>query len=165
MYYKATLRCQTIHCTLGDYLSVYNIYVLKSTDQLKSEMHLCCTGLFWPSVQNCLCHLYFLISLAITVNMYFTEFTTFFSENCQDFPHCVLKFLKIRGGRTLWRNKEKKMFSFLIPQKNRIEKCRCALKSVSGNIDFQGSCGLRSTEKLPFHAILDFGNFFALNGP
>ena len=82
-------------------------------------MHLCCTGLFWPSVQNCLCHLYFLISLAITVNMYFTEFTTFFSANCQDFPHCVLKFLKIRGGRTLWRNKEKKnVFIFDTPKES-----------------------------------------------
>ena len=86
-------------------------------------MHSCCTGFFWPSVQNCLCHLYFLISLAITVNMYFTEFTTFFSANCQDFPHCVLKFLKIRGGRTLWRNKEKKCFHFGYPK-------RIALKNV-----------------------------------
>ena len=81
-------------------------------------MHLCCTGLFWPSVQNCLCHLYFLISLAITVNMYFTEFTTFFSANCQDFPHCVLKFLKIRGGGPFGEIKKKNVFIFDTPKES-----------------------------------------------
>ena len=31
---------------LGDYLSVDHPYVLKSTDYLKSEIHIYCTGLF-----------------------------------------------------------------------------------------------------------------------
>ena len=49
--------------------------------------------------------------------MYFTEFTTVFSANCQDFPHCVLKFLKIRGGGAdPWKNKERNVFIFDTPK-------------------------------------------------
>ena len=40
-------------------------------------------------------------------------------------------------------------FQCLIPQKNRIEKCRLAEKSVFENIDFCGSYGLKRTKKWP----------------
>ena len=38
----------------------------------------------------------------------------------------------------------------MIPQKNRLKKCRLAVKSVLENIDFWGSYGLKSTEKKAF---------------
>ena len=37
----------------------------------------------------------------------------------------------------------------MIPQKNRLEKCRLAVKSVFENIDFWGSYGLNSAKKWP----------------
>ena len=37
----------------------------------------------------------------------------------------------------------------MIPQKNRLEKCRLAVKSLFKNIDFWGSYGHKSTEKWP----------------
>ena len=37
----------------------------------------------------------------------------------------------------------------MIPQKNRLEKCRLAVKSVFKNNDFWGIRGQKSTEKWP----------------
>ena len=58
------------------------------------------------------------------------------------------KFSKTKEG-TLGRKKNlrKNRFLCLIPQKNRLEKCRFAVKSVFKNIDFWGSYGPKSTEK------------------
>ena len=47
------------------------------------------------------------------------------------------------------KKSEKNRFLCLIPQKNRLKKCRLAVKSVFENIDFWGSYGLKRTEKLP----------------
>ena len=58
------------------------------------------------------------------------------------------------------KKSEKNRFSCLIPQKNRLKKCRLAVKSVFENIDFWGSYGLKSTEKKAFSAFwLFFGTF------
>ena len=47
------------------------------------------------------------------------------------------------------KKSEKNRFSCLICQKNRLKKCRLAVKSVFENIDFWGSYGLKRTKKLP----------------
>ena len=64
-------------------------------------------------------------------------------------PHFRSKFSKNKGGTLWWKKSEKNGFWRLIPQKNRLEKCRSAVKSVFKNIDFWGSYGLKSTEKWP----------------
>ena len=55
----------------------------------------------------------------------------------------------------------------MIPQKNRLEKCRLAVKSVFKNIDFWGSYGLKRTEKraLILSKFGDFEHFSVLYGP
>ena len=63
------------------------------------------------------------------------------------FQRYVFKFQKIKGGTLWWKKSEKNWFLCLIPQKNRLEKCRMAVKSVFGYIDFWGSYGLKSTKK------------------
>ena len=63
------------------------------------------------------------------------------------FQRYVFKFRKIKGGTLWWKKSEKNWFLCLIPQKNRLEKCRMAVKSVFGYIDFWGSYGLKSTKK------------------
>ena len=52
---------------------------------------------------------------------------------------------------------EKNRFLCLIPLKNRLEKCRLAVKSVFKNNDFWGSYGQKSTEKWP--KLLKIPNF------
>ena len=58
-----------------------------------------------------------------------------------------MKILKSKGGTLRRKKYEKNRFLCLIPQKNRLEKCRLAVKSVFKNIDFLGSYGPKSTEK------------------
>ena len=73
----------------------------------------------------------------------------FFSWHFRVIPHFRSKFSKTKGGTLWWKKSEKNRFLCLIPQKNRLEKCRLAVKSVFKNIDFWGSYGLKSTEKWP----------------
>ena len=73
----------------------------------------------------------------------------FFSWHFRVVPHFRSKFSKTKGGTLWWKKSEKNRFLCLIPQKNRLEKCRLAVKSVFKNIDFWGSYGLKSTEKWP----------------
>ena len=73
----------------------------------------------------------------------------FFSWHFRVIPHFRSKFSKTKGGTLWWKKSEKNGFWRLIPQKNRLEKCRLDVKSVFKNIDFWGSYGLKSTEKWP----------------
>ena len=60
----------------------------------------------------------------------------------------VFRFLKSKGGPFGEKNLKKKWFLCLIPQKNRLEKCRLAVKSVFKNIYIWGSYGPKSTWKM-----------------
>ena len=73
----------------------------------------------------------------------------FFSWHFRVVPHFRSKFSKTKGGTLWWKKSEKNGFWRLIPQKNRLEKCRMAVKSVFGYIDFWGSYGLNSAKKWP----------------
>ena len=54
----------------------------------------------------------------------------------------------------------------MIPQKNRLEKCRLAVKSVFKNIDFWGSYGPKSTGKMTkITKIAENAYFSVLFGP
>ena len=70
----------------------------------------------------------------------------FFSWHFRVVPHFRSKFSKTKGGTLWWKKSEKNRFLCLIPQKNRLEKCRLAVKSVFKNIDFWGSYGPKSTK-------------------
>ena len=72
----------------------------------------------------------------------------FFSWHLWLLSHFRLKFTKTKGD-PLVKKMKKNRFSCLIPQKNRIEKCRLVVKSVFENIGFCGSYGLKSIEKWP----------------
>ena len=76
------------------------------------------------------------------------------------FQRYVFKFRKIKGGTLWWKKSEKNRFLCLIPQKNRLKKCRLAVKSVFWKYWFLGKLW---TKKYWKKGILskfgDFGNF------
>ena len=64
--------------------------------------------------------------------------------------------------KKIWKNR----FLCLIPQKNRLKKCRLAVKSVFENIDFWGSYGPKITGKMTkITKIAENAYFLALFGP
>ena len=71
----------------------------------------------------------------------------FFSWHLWLISHFWSKFSKTKGGTLGWKKSEKNRFLCLIPQKNRLEKCRLKVKSVFKNIYFCGSYGPKSTKK------------------
>ena len=77
---------------------------------------------------------------------WFQIFLFFFLALMVDFSFPI-KVFKNRMGDPWMKKSEKNRFLCLIPQKNRLEKCRLKVKSVFKNIDFCGSYGLKSTEK------------------
>ena len=76
---------------------------------------------------------------------WFQSIFRFFSKSKIDVIIWVLRFLKSKG--LWWKKSEKNRFLCLIPQKNRLKKCRLEVKSVFKNIDFWGSYGLKCTKK------------------
>ena len=76
-----------------------------------------------------------------------SDLLLFFSWHLWLISHFRSKFSKTKGGTLGWKKSEKNRFLCLIPQKNRLEKCRLKVKLVFRNIDFCGSYGSKTTEK------------------
>ena len=54
----------------------------------------------------------------------------FFSWHFRVIPHFRSKFSKTKGGTLWWKKSEKNRFLCLIPQKNRLKKCRMVVKKI-----------------------------------